>query len=362
MKKRFSWILAASLIVPFAQIGHAADGLTYQEAINKALGVSNQLKSTELDIERKSEDVQKAADNVQFIPAEASASMEADQAFTAYIARSVAYDTSKKSYTTQQDTIAYNVRKAYNKILQEQEKKKFADLSEKNAHTQSYVAFLKQQAGMAGKIEADRAEKLYNAEKKNNTVNDTNLNNAYEAFNQLLKLRPEERPVLEEKPEYKPLGEVDVEAHISRVNSQNPSLFQVNKGIDLAELDLKLYNSNRADTTYRAKQLDVAKAETGYSIAKESTEQGIRDIYANISALEDQYKALEANLAVAEDAVHLAKVQFDVGIGTKADLEAAELKVAELKQKQFDLIVNHDNLVEAFNKPWVLASGGDAQK
>ncbi|ERI08431.1 TolC family protein [Aneurinibacillus aneurinilyticus] len=361
MKKTASFLLSAALLFPFATLSHAAGGLTYQEAIDKALGVSKQLKSTQLDIERKSEDVQKAGEDIRFLPAEASASAAADQAFTAYVARGVAYDTSKQSLTTQQDTIAYNVRTAYNKILQEQEKKKFADLSEKNAHTQSYVSFLKQQAGMAGKIEADRAEKLYDAEKKNNAVNDTNLRNAYEAFNQLLELRPEERPVLEEKPEYKPLGEIDVEAHITGINAQNPTLFQADKGIDLARLDLKLYDWNRADTTYKAKQLDVEKAKTGYSIAKEGTEQAIRDIYANIRALEEQYKALEANLAVAQDAVHLAQVQFDVGVGTKVDLETAELKVAELKQKQFDIIVNHDNLVQAFNKPWVLASGGGAK-
>lgn len=361
MKKAASLLLSASLLFPFATLSHAADGLTYQEAINKALGVSNQVKNTELDIERKLEDVQKSADNIRFMPAEASASPEGDQAFTAYIARGVAYDTSKQSLTTQKDTIAYDVRKAYNKILQEQEKKKFADLSEHNARTQSQIAFLKQQAGMAGKLEADRSEKLYTAEQKNNAVNETNLNNAYEAFNQLLKLDPKERPILEERPEYKPLGEVDVEWHIARVNKENPTLFQADKGIDLARLDIDLYDPQRSDTTYRAKKIDIEKAKTGYSIAKEGTEQAIRDIYANIRALEEQYKALEANLAVAQDAAHLAQIQFDVGVGTKADLEAAELKVAELKQKQFDIIVNHDNLVQAFNKPWVLASGGGAK-
>lgn len=361
MKKAASLLLSASLLFPFAALSHAAEGLTYQEAINKALGASNQVKNAELDIERKLEDVQKSADNIRFMPAEASASAEADNAFTAYVANGVKYDTSKQTLTTQQDTIAYNVRTAYNKILQEQEKKKFADLSEHNARTQSYVAFLKQQAGMAGKLEADRSEKLYTAEQKNNAVNETNLNNAYEAFNQLLKLDPKERPVLEERPEYKPLGEVDVETHIARVNTQNPTLFQADKGIDLARLGVQLYDSNRSDTTSKGTKIDVEKAKTNYSLAKEGTEQGIRDIYANIRALEEQYKALEANLAVVQDAVHLAQVQFDVGVGTKADLEAAELKVAELKQKQFDIIVNHDNLVQAFNKPWVLASGGGAK-
>lgn len=356
MKKTASFLLSASLLFPFSGISYAADGLTYQEAINKALGVSNQLKSTQLDIERKLEDVQKSADNIRFMPAEASASAEADNAFTAYVARSVAYDTSKQSLTTQQDAIAYNVRTAYNKILQEQEKKKFADLSEHNARTQSYVAFLKQQAGLAGRLEADRSEKLYQAEQKNKKVNETNLNNAYEAFNQLLKLDAKERPVLEERPEYKPLGDVDVETHIARVNAQNPTLFQADKGIDLARLSVNLYDSNRSDTTSKGTKIDVEKAKTNYSLAKERTEQAIRDIYANIRALEEQYKALEANIAVAEDAANLAKIQFDVGVGTKADMEAADLKVAELKQKMFDIIVNHDNLVEAFNKPWVLAS------
>jgi outer membrane protein TolC len=157
------------------------------------------------------------------------------------------------------------------------------------------------------------------------------------------------------------MPETDLESHISRVISENPSLWNADKAIELKQLSVDLYTFNdlTSTETYESRKMDVTKASNTYADAKEQTEKGLRDLYQSIRKAEDSYEGIQESLTVAEEALQATKVQFDVGMATRADLSERELTIAQLKEKLATLTISHDNAVQAFFKPW--AAGSSAQ-
>jgi outer membrane protein len=365
MKKISGVILATVLVFPFATPGHALEkataiqqqSLTYDQAVSMALSKSYTLKNAEADIERSYKVREKAADNVVLIPT-GPGNSQANAAFTGLVKADLGWQMNKRQVKIEEDSLEYSVRKAYNAILQAQENKKLADSTVANEELQSNVIAYKVNAGLASKAEQVRAEGSYKSEKKNQKAADAALVSAYQSFNQLVGLSPSAKPQLVEKPVFKKLEEDNLEFHINHVIEENPQIWLANKNIDLARLNLDLYTFNdpKNPEPYDAKKIDVKKAENQYLDAKEKAAQAVRTIYYNIKELEERYEALQEQVPAAEEALRLAKVQYEVGTGTKAELSSAELKVRQLKQKLFEIEIKHDDLVNAYYKPWVLAS------
>lgn len=357
MKKRFSWILAASLVVPFAQIGHAAESLAfnYEQAIEKALNnpANYTLKNADANIDRSFEQLQKAGENVKYIPG-GPGNPAANQVFTGYTQAGLNYEINKKDKEKNEEALKVATIQSYNAVLQAEEKKKLANLKVENAYMQNMMSKYKEQAGLSGKIEADRVEKTYDAERKTLQAEETSLKNAYESFNKLVGLKPDERPVLTEKLVFERLPETDVEGHIAAVISESPDIWKAEKAIDIARLNLDLYTFNDPTNpdSYGAKKIDVEKAQNTSADAKKQTADKLRELYNTIRQIEESYSALETQIASAEEGLRLMEIQYNAGVLAKAELMATKVQVEELKSKKLDLAVNHSNLVQTFNKPW----------
>lgn len=369
MKKLPVFVLATAMLFPLTVPVSAAESavdkatqqqsqtLTYEQAIQRALSTSYSLQNAKADIERANEVRDKLSDNIEYVPA-GPGNPIANQMYTGFAKAELGYQMKQKKLTVEEDAIAYSVREAYNAVLQALEKKKLADKSVENAYLQNNVTRYKQREGLASEFEADKADKTYQAELKNQQAAATALTSAYEKLNQLIKLPANTRLQLIEQPAFKKLEDVDLEVHISRVLDENPNIWLAGKNIDLARLDLDLYtfNDKTNPDTYKAKEIDVDKAQYTYSDIRDKTAQAVRTIYYNIRQLEDNHNLLEQKLKVSEDALRLAEVQFEAGILTKAEVSAARLAVEQIKQQLFDISVSHDNLMEVFKKPWAAAS------
>lgn len=362
MKKLPTFLAGAFLAASFTSVGYAADTatasktLTYEQAVEKALNQSYSLQKAEIEIDRSLEVRNKLGSELKYIPIEGG-DLAANKAYTGVEQADIGWQMSKRQYTLEQDKVAYNVREAYNAVLQAIEDKEAADFAVENAYTQLNATHYKYLYGMASNFDDERAQKTHVAAQKNQKVADTALASAYQKLNELIKLPANERPQLTDQVQFEKMPEVDLESHISRVNDQSPQLWMANKNIDMAKLNLDLYTFNVPGTEpYVAKELDVDKSKFEYADAKEKVAMLVRALYHNIRQVEDNYDALKQNLVVAEQALKLAQTQFDVGLNTKAELMEAKKNVEDLEAKLHGLAVQHDNLVLAFKMPWAYAA------
>lgn len=363
MKKMAGLLLSSTLLLPFAVPAYAATPVasvasvtdtswTYEKAVARALELSKTIKNAQADVDRSLEVLSSAGDNVKFFPG-GPGNPEVDKAFTSYIQADNQRTLTRNSLEKEKDKTELTVRKAYNAVVLAEAKVKLNELAVKNAETQQMVMQYKYQFGAASALQQKQLDTDYAKERKVQEADKIALTGAYQTFNQLIGLKPQDRPVLREKPEFKKLENVDLESHISGVISISPDIASLNKMIDVAQTNLKLYHFNvPGSEPYTAKQIDVTKQETSYSNAKDEMGKALRSMYATILQIEEQYDGVQAKLPYAEDAARLAKLQFDVGVGTKADMQAADLAVEQLKQQLFDLAVKHDDLVNTFKKPW----------
>ena len=183
------------------------------------------------------------------------------------------------------------------------------------------------------------------------------LSDKYQSLNNLVGYKPEERPLLIDRPEFTPININNLEAEIQRRIELSPSIWLAERQIELAKLDLDLYDwANPMREPYDAKKIDVNTAELQSADGKEQMRQGMRTIYNNIMQLEENYSLLQQNLKIAEENLRIAQLQYEVGTATKSQVLEAELKVAQAKKDIATVVYTHEVLKLRFDKPWAMAA------
>ena len=338
----------------------AALELTLDEAVNRALAKSNTLKSAEYDIERSEEVRESAADKVKYIPAGPTPDAAA-AAFTNLVAKDLAWQMSKKTKDVKADAITLSVFQAYINVLAAQEKVAAAEKALADADWKRWAARVGYQVGtvsLSGKL---TAEVNYDARAAALASARAALEDAYHKLNQLVGLNPDDRPVLKDQPQLIPIKVDDLEAEIQRRVEESPSVWLAERNVELARLALDLYDwTNPNREPYRAKEIDVTKAELSAADAKDQLRQQLRSIYQNIVQIEQDYASLEQSLKLAQENLRIKKVYYEVGMATKGDLLAAEADVASLQLALRAKAYQHEVLKLAFDKPWAYSGGSSS--
>lgn len=356
--------LAADPAPASASSGDAAtQTLTYQQAVESALSKSYKVKNALEDIDRSREVLDKAADSVWYVSGAPGGDPYVNKAYLGYESASVAYQVSKKIYELTKDTVAYAVKQAYNGVLQAEEKKRLAEATLQNADIQRRIAQVRYEYGLISRFDRDQAEKAYQTAQANLAAAEQALADAYQRLNQLVGLPPEARYVLVDRPEVKDLGEVDLRGKVAQVQAESPAIWQAEQQVNLAKLQLDLYTFNDPTNPdpYQAKEIDVRKASNTLLDLKDQLEATVRSLYATLEQLRSQYDALQSQLAAAEDSLKLVQVQYANGMAIWADVVAAQTKVQQLRQQLADVAAQYDNLLMAFDKPWVYGGAAASQ-
>lgn len=329
-----------------------AGQLTLDQAVEKALANSKNLKQADYDIERGKIVRDQAADNVTFIP-EGPSTVAADMAFTGLVMRDLAWQMSMKTKDMKADSVVLSVFKAYTDVLAAQEDTAAAESAFKTAEWQQQMARVSAQTGtlsMAAKVQAEASCELRKAALE---ASRKGLTNKYQALNNLIGYKPEDKPVLTDQPLFIPIKIDNLETEIQRRMELSPSSWLANQSVSLAKLDLQLYNwANPARDPYDAKVIDVTTAELKAADGQEKIRQGIRSIYNSILQLEDIYALQQQTLKIAEENLRVVRVQFAVGIATKSQILEAEDKVALSRKDIASTVYAHEVLKLSFDKPW----------
>lgn len=361
MRRFFMLLATVSCILLFSSIAWANEPatpeLTFQQAVDRAKVNSRALQTANLDIDRGKEVRDQAADNVKFTP-NGPSTPAADKAFTGLVQADLNWQMSKRTLLSQEDYVIMQAYQLYDGLLQAQEKVKLAEVQLKNAERQRNVADASVRVGILSKMGLIQAQAAVEA--ANSTLDGAkkSLDDTYQKFNQLVGLEPADRPVLTSTPEYSELKVDDLDAAVSRALDTSPTIWLKGKQIELARLTLNLYdwsNASQSDS-YDAKKIDVGKAEVSAGDAKDQLDKQVRSIYYSARKLEAQYDSAKESVSVAEEALRVARVKYEVGMAVETDVLTAEVSLAQAKQTLVDLTSQHDILVYAFSKPWTYSS------
>ena len=328
--------------------------LTVEQAVDKALDNSNNLKLAGFDIERGEEVRDKAKDGVLYTPAAGSGNTAANTAFAGLVAADIAWAMSKKTEGIKYDTITTSAFQYYTGVLNGQEKVSAAEKALTNAQWQQMVARVGYSVGtvsMSGKV---LAEANYSGKEAALAAARASLDDSFQKLNNLIGLNSGDRPVLKDNPGLVLLKIDDLEAEVTRRVSESPSIWLAGKNVELARTNLDLYNWNVSSEPYEAKEIDVNKAEISAADAKQQLRQLVRTLYQSILQMEEQYSGLEQSLKVAEENLRVKQVQFEAGMATKGDIVSAESDLASAKQAMAQLAYQHELYKMYFNKPWTM--------
>ncbi|MDD4170363.1 MAG: TolC family protein [Desulfotomaculaceae bacterium] len=329
--------------------------LTFQQAVESAKSNSNTLKNADYDIDRSKELRDTAADNVLYTPLEPSTTA-AERAFTGLQQSDLNWRMVKRAYAAEEDRVVMQVYQSYNGLLQAIENVKLAEVQLKNEEWQRTVASASYRVGMLNKMGLVQAEAAVATAKSILEANRKALDDAYQKFNLLVGLWPEYRPVLVDNPRYKELEVNDLDYEVKKALEESPTVWLAQKKVDLAKSVLSIYNyADLSIEPYQVKEIDLDKAEVSAEDANEQFRKLVRTLYYSVKQLEQQYLIAQESVKVAEEALRVIKVKYEVGMATMPEVLAAETAFEKAKKQQFDILCQHEVLTYAFQKPWAYA-------
>jgi outer membrane protein len=257
---------------------------------------------------------------------------------------------------TGQDSVVYSVYQDYLAIVQDEAALDAAQQAFNLADLQQRVTNLEYQVGSASQDDVSQENQSYAASQSSLSSTQESLDTAYQQFNQLVGLVPDDRPVLTDQPSYALLVIGSLDAEVSRVLADSPSILQAQNTVisDKTALTMVSYvpsaNAATSDT--------LNEAENSLAGAENNASQSERALYQTIITLESKQDSLQQALTTAETNLKMTQVEYEVGMDTKVELETAQSSLTQAQLALLENTVSHQIDVMAFETPWAAGGSG----
>jgi len=343
--------------VALTSISYAEDksndaGLTLDSAVEMASKKSNKLKEIDYNIERGEEVRKLSASKVNFEPSGPS-DPTAAAAFTALVAADTGWQMAKKSKVLEVDKITLDVFKKYTDVVTANGNLELAKQQNDQAKRNWQVTLLSYDTGVISWSQLKLAEAGNKTAITSYELAQKEVDQAYQDLNNLIGLKPEDKPILTDEIDYTPLEVDDLDFAIARIMADNPAIWLLEQTVKLEDIELDLYSwTDPMREPYNAKKIDVEKAELSVTDTKKQMRELLHTLYQSIMQLEDRYKIAEQGLRVAETEFQVKKLQYELGMLSKQDYLAAEVALAKAQNDFSKIVYQHESLKQTFYKPW----------
>lgn len=329
-------------------------GLTIEQALDRALAHSNILKQDALTIENSKAVYDVASTNNLYVPTGPTPDA-AISAFTGLISASINWNMAKRSETVAEDKLDLAVFSAYTNVLNAAGSLAYARQTLSNAQTQWNNALIGYQVGINSSYQQDAADTQIKTMQNNLQSAQLAYDKAYQALNNLMGVAPETRDVLAEQPAYQPFDILSIEDEANKAASSDPVIYQLQQATYLAQVNLNLYNwSSASKQPYTVAENNVSNAELNLSTAEDQLRQQVRDLYSSILSSEAAYNTQLAALNQAKETLAVKQLYFNLGMAISADVQAAALDLANCEKNLSTTIYQHEYSKLAFQKPWAM--------
>ncbi|NPV29064.1 MAG: TolC family protein [Firmicutes bacterium] len=324
-----------------------------------ALQNSKDVKKAQYEVERTEALREQASEALSFTPVEGETyDPEIEASWNRLLSADLNWQMSKKTLTSTTDALVLKVCKSYWDVQVAEMKlatmEKLTQQARINLqNTRNRLAY-----GAASPSSLSEAEMQWKQAQSNEVAARHNLEDAYNAFNQLVGLGSNERPRLTDKPAYEPLEVADLDYEVQRVIEESPSAWLAQQKVTLAKWAAEMMYFSGDYTPYEVRQIELNQTELDAASAVELLGNVTRSLYYQAKNLEEKYNAAQEALKTAQQKLRIAQVKFAVGMITRAELVAAEAEVIQAQETVEEILRNHAYLRMAFEKPWAASGGG----
>jgi outer membrane protein TolC len=332
--------------------------LTLQQAVDMGLENDQGVKSADLEIDRTKELRDSAAENIKFFPSLGSGndySTKYQLSWNNLLSADLTWQMSKKQNEVTRDSLALQITKSYWDVQNAEENLNIQQLLKKKALTYLQNAQVGYQVGVVSHSDAVNAETQWNQAKAAVDAAQKNLDGAYSAFDKLIGISQDERPILSDSAAYEPLIVNDLESEAERIADSSPNVWLTQQKVTIQKWAADMASFTGQYEPYEARKIGENQAELNADNALELTKQGVRNLYYAIVEVEKSYDAAQESLKIAEENLTVAKAKYDAGVAIQSDLISAEVAVVQAQQQIDSLVRQHAYLRLAFEKPWAVS-------
>lgn len=325
--------------------------LSVEEAVELALANRSDVQVAALNLGAAQISDELAWDSVNDIisnsPAGASSSAWDQTYVSDYTLQSA-----QKNYETKLENVEYTVYQNYYAVVTALDSADSQRLISHQAQDKLKIAELRAQLGMDTKLSVYQAHQAAVSAQANHAIAQLSLDQKYTDLMEYIGKPSGERPTLVRELSYSPLQISDPESMFREIVKNSPSVWLAEKSLDLQELN----RINSPGLEGELSDIQTEKAEITVITTEEAMLQATRSIYYNVLNIEESYNTAIQSAKAADEALRVAKLLYEVGMGTKTDVTAAEIAAQSAHQAVNSLSYQHAMLVMAFERPWIAGS------
>ncbi|NPV73195.1 MAG: TolC family protein [Pelotomaculum sp.] len=358
MKKFTLLLMAIVIMVPLAALPAwakepATPELTLNDAVALALKNSETVKKADKEVKRTKALRDEKQDSLGYIPTGPTGNQE-EAAYASLFSANLTWQMSEKSLTVEQDSVALDTCNKYWDVQLAMGALKVAEQSLKQAELDLAKARVSHRVGLISQDALLAAESKWAGAKSALEKARNDLDAAYTAFNQMVGLWPEDRPVLTDELKFIPLSDNNVEYLVAKALADSPSVWLANEKVNLQKILEEMAYYTGSYQPYEAREIELDQAKLDAVSAREATEVLVRNLFYSVRTLEENYPAAEQAVKVAEENLRVGQIKYQVGMLTKAELAALETALAQARQSLLELKKNHAYYKLALEKPWAM--------
>ncbi len=340
----------------------AAAGITYNDAMQKAIKNSSSCKNANLSL-RQAEQRSDEFNNLYTV----------NYSFTIMQNRKdmqLLTDWSEKNVILTQEQTAYSVTNSMDEIslkLMDIENQKAAiEYAEKTYATNK----IKYDIGTIGKKALDSSADEVESAKKQLSSYETELEGLYIALysamgqdysnHSVSEGDPDKTPKVEKflEPEfsvdYEPLGEdVNMQEAYNAAVANDPYIWYVEHSEENADFKLITYEYNVGEQSYALTDMDLQSAKITTATTRDNLRKTLYSRYNQLLQIEENIDMLSDSMETLRDNIDTMRMMYEEGLQSKAALEEVLQNERTIKYNLLNLKVSHEQLRSIFEKPYL---------
>jgi len=332
----------------------AGSTLTVDQAIDLALKNSHTVKSADLALQAANISDDQAWEGVAsaLVPDANGQYHGPVDSWNAIYMADYNLESARKNYDSAVESVRFSVYQKYYAVVNALDNNDAQRLANQQAAEKYKIAQLRFDLGLDTRLNVYQSQQQNVSAQSNLAGSTESLDQKYIALMEYIGLPKTDRPALVRELAYTPFKVDNAETKIADIVKDSPGVWLADRSLLLTQQT----SGSSGDYYGQLTDINVEKADLTIITTRDAMTQATRNIYYGILSVEESYNNAVAGAKAADEALRVAKLLYEVGMGTKLDVTAAEIAAQSAHQAVDSLSYQHAILVMAFEKPW--AYGG----